>query len=105
VRRSYTSQQSRFTATVQHVGERFTQLVDQAPGVGQTNPDIVDIGAPTSTDLFVDPELPSYELVNVRLGAQWTHGMWRSISTTCWMNACCNHWIASWVVLDDSVTE
>jgi len=59
-----------FTATVQHVGERFTQLVDQEPGVGQTDPAIVNIGAPTPTAIFVDPELPSYELVNVRLGAQ-----------------------------------
>ncbi len=59
-----------FTATVQHVGERFTQLVDQEPGVGQTNPDIVNIGAPISTAVFVDPELPAYELVNVRLGAE-----------------------------------
>ncbi len=58
------------TATVLHVGERFTQLVDQEPGVGQTNPTIVNIGAPSDTDIFVNPELESYEMVNVRLGAR-----------------------------------
>ena len=58
------------TGTYQHVGSRFTQIGDQAAGFG-----IVDllalpntIGGPLTTDTFrFDPELPSYDLVNLRL--------------------------------------
>ncbi len=60
-----------FTATAQHVGSRFTQLVDQEPGVGVTGPAVANIGNPLpGATVFVEPELPSYEIYNLRLGAR-----------------------------------
>ena len=59
------------TGTYQHVGSRFTQLGDQAAGFGTVNllaftPN--DIGGPlTATTFTFDPELPSYDIVNLRL--------------------------------------
>ncbi len=58
--------------TFQHVGERFTQIGDQAAGFGIVNllafaPN--NIGGPLTSDTFrFDPELPSYDLLNLRLG-------------------------------------
>ena len=56
----------------QHVGERFTQIGDQAAGFGTVNLlafDPNNIGGPLTADTFTfDPELPSYELLNLRLG-------------------------------------
>ena len=60
------------TATFQHVGSRYTQVGDQAEGFGTVNllsfgPNT--IGRPlTATTFSFDPELPSYQLVNLRLG-------------------------------------
>lgn len=63
------------TGTYQHVGSRFTQIDDHAAGVG-----VVDmtgfeaeggatIGGPLSQTTFrFDPELPAYNLVNLRVG-------------------------------------
>ena len=60
-----------FTAVYQHVGSRFTQIGDQAVGFGTVNllalPNT--IGAPlTQTTFNFNPELPSYDIINVRLG-------------------------------------
>ena len=61
------------TGVFQHVGSRFTQVGDHAPGFGTvdllalsaTNP----IGGPLTGTVFrFDPELPAYDLLNLRLG-------------------------------------
>lgn len=63
------------SATAQHVGSRYTQIADQESGSATfslSNPISASIGSPMSaTGTFgVDPELPSYEIVNVRLGGR-----------------------------------
>ena len=65
------------TGTYQHVGARFTQIGDQAAGFGTvdllTFPGV--IGGPLTQDTFTfNPELPSYDLLNLRLGV--TTGKW-----------------------------
>jgi len=61
------------SSAFQHVGSRFTQIGDHAPGFGTvdllalsaTNP----IGGPlTQTTFRFDPEMPAYDLLNLRLG-------------------------------------
>jgi iron complex outermembrane recepter protein len=59
--------------TFQHVGERFTQAVDQDPTAVGTVTRIPIGGQPASTFTF-DPKLPSYNLVNLRLGGR--HENW-----------------------------
>ncbi|HUF77552.1 MAG TPA: TonB-dependent receptor [Thermoanaerobaculia bacterium] len=60
------------TGVYQHVGSRFTQIGDQAEGFGTVNllsfaPNT--IGGPlTQTTFTFDPELPAYDIVNLRLG-------------------------------------
>jgi len=60
------------TGTYQHVGERFTQIGDQAVGFGTV--DLLafspnDIGGPlTQTTFSFNPELPAYDIANLRLG-------------------------------------
>jgi len=60
------------TATFQHVGSRLTQIDDHVAGVGTVNllafaPNI--IGGPlTATTFTFDPELPAYDILNLRLG-------------------------------------
>jgi iron complex outermembrane receptor protein len=66
------------TATYNHVGSRYTQLVDQEPGVGTV--DLLSfgshtIGGPLTQSTFTfDPLLPSYDIVNLRFGVR--HGIW-----------------------------
>jgi iron complex outermembrane receptor protein len=66
------------TATYQHTGSRFTQIGDQDTGFGTVNllsfaPNT--IGGPLTASTFTfDPELPSYDLVNVRFGVAF--GKW-----------------------------
>ena len=61
-----------FTAAYQHIGERFTQIGDQAEGFGSVNllsfnPN--NIGGPYRQNTFTfDPALPAYDIVNLRLG-------------------------------------
>jgi iron complex outermembrane receptor protein len=65
------------TGTYQHVGSRFTQLGDEVAGYGTFRIDQFpyNIGAPFTQNTFsFDPELPAYDLVNVRLGFIW--GPW-----------------------------
>jgi iron complex outermembrane recepter protein len=66
------------TGTFQHIGSRFTQIGDQARGFGTVNllsfaPNT--IGGPlTATTFRFDPELPSYDILNLRVGV--LHGKW-----------------------------
>ncbi len=60
------------TGTYQHVGSRFTQIGDQAAGFGRVNMNSFGantIGGPLTQGIFTfDPELPAYDLVNLRFG-------------------------------------
>mgnify|MGYP000695831745 CR=1 FL=1 len=60
--------------SAQFIGDRFTQLADQEPGAGFTDPSASQIGNAPSMSLFVDPELPAYQIVNLRVGAR--SGQW-----------------------------
>ena len=61
------------TGNYQHVGSRYTQLVDQEAGVGTIS--LYPIGGPLTQDTFTfDPLLPAYDIVNFRLGVR--HGIW-----------------------------
>ena len=58
----------------QHVGDRFTQIGDQAPGFGTIDLTITPIGDPSVDTFTFDPKLPSYDVVNLRGGVrnhQW----------------------------------
>jgi iron complex outermembrane receptor protein len=76
--------------TAQHVGSSFTQLADQEPnfGVIKDHPTgfvndgsarlIPFGGVPSSTVIDFDPELPSYDIVNLRWGVRtdrWEGGL------------------------------
>jgi iron complex outermembrane receptor protein len=60
------------TAVYQHIGDRYTQIGDQAAGFGTVNllsfaPN--NIGGPYTQNTFVfDPKLPAYDVVNLRFG-------------------------------------
>ncbi len=60
------------TGTYQHVGSRYTQIGDEEPGLGTLNIRSFGantIGGPLTTGTFTfDPLLPSYDLVNARIG-------------------------------------
>ena len=65
------------SGTFQHVGSRFTQVGDQAEGFGSVNLRALSpalrpgahLGGPLTQGSFAfDPELPAYNLVNVRIG-------------------------------------
>lgn len=59
------------TGVYQHVGSRFTQIGDQAEGFGTVNLTgfAGDIGGPYTQNIFTfDPELPAYDIINLRLG-------------------------------------
>jgi iron complex outermembrane receptor protein len=65
------------TGSFQHVGSRFTQVGDEEPGAGNvsliTSPGT--IGGPlTQTTFSFDPLLPSYDIVNARVGVLF--GKW-----------------------------
>ncbi|HEX6099884.1 MAG TPA: TonB-dependent receptor [Thermoanaerobaculia bacterium] len=59
------------TGVFQHIGERYTQVADQAAGFGTV--DISgfggDIGGPYTQNIYsFDPELPAYDILNLRVG-------------------------------------
>jgi iron complex outermembrane receptor protein len=60
--------------TVQHVGSSYTQLADQEPGVGCVGcpgaPGLFPFGDPTISSFTFEPELPSYEIGNLRFGVK-----------------------------------
>ena len=69
-----------FTASYQHVGSRYTQIDDHATGFGTVDLNSFGantIGGPLTASTFVfDPELPAYNLVNLRLGTM--RGSWET---------------------------
>ncbi|MBM0103706.1 TonB-dependent receptor [Steroidobacter sp. S1-65] len=66
--------------TFQVVGSSYTQLADQEPPTGCVGcpgaPGFFMFGAPTITQFTYDPELPSYELGNLRFGVR--SGSWEA---------------------------
>ena len=66
------------TGIYQYVGSRFTQIGDQAAGFGLVNLNSFGantIGGPLTQSTFrFNPELPSYEITNLRLG--FVSGRW-----------------------------
>jgi iron complex outermembrane receptor protein len=60
------------TGAFQHIGSRYTQIGDQAVGFGTVNLNSFTppgIGGPFTQNTFTfDPELPSYNIVNLRFG-------------------------------------
>ena len=60
------------TGVYQHVGERYTQIGDQAEGFGTvslTSFGPTGIGGPFTQSAFTfDPSLPAYDIVNLRVG-------------------------------------
>ncbi|HYG26428.1 MAG TPA: TonB-dependent receptor, partial [Caulobacteraceae bacterium] len=56
-------------ATWQHVGKRYTQISDQEDNP-RTVPLFPNIGAGTATSLIFPLELPSYDIVNLRMGVR-----------------------------------
>ena len=77
-----TDWQGYLTGTWTHVGSRFTQVGDEDPGFGVVNlrsfehspPDQHNhtIGGPLTQNTFTfDPELPAYDIVNLRLGVRY----------------------------------
>jgi len=57
------------TGTYQHVGNRYTQAVDQEAGVGTIQ--LYPVGGPLTQNTFTfDPLLPAYDIVNMRLGVR-----------------------------------
>ena len=67
-----------FTATYNYVGSRFTQIDDRGAGLRDRGPELVraehDRRAADASTFTFDPELPAYNLVNLRLGL--TRGSW-----------------------------
>jgi iron complex outermembrane receptor protein len=66
------------TGSYQYVGSRFTQIGDQAVGFGIVNLNSFGantIGGPLTQGTFTfDPELPAYDIANLRLG--FLNGRW-----------------------------
>lgn len=60
------------TATVNHIGSRFTQIDDHVAGIGTVDLNSFEpntIGGPLTQSTFTfDPELPAYTLMNLRIG-------------------------------------
>jgi iron complex outermembrane receptor protein len=67
--------QAVFSASVQHVGSRYTQPSDQ-----ESNPHTFVSGLPFggatgNESTIVDLKLPSYQLVNISAGLEWKNGL------------------------------
>ena len=65
------------SASVRHVGSRYTLIDDLGTGFGKVNLNALPnaIGGPLTQNAFTfNPELPAYNLVNVRVGM--TRGVW-----------------------------
>ncbi|HET7712405.1 MAG TPA: TonB-dependent receptor [Thermoanaerobaculia bacterium] len=66
-----------FTGVYQHVGDRYTQVADQAAGFGTVDISSFpgDIGGPFTQNIITfDPELPAYDILNLRVG--FLRGNW-----------------------------
>jgi outer membrane receptor protein involved in Fe transport len=65
------SEETFVSATIQHVGDRFTQPGDQLPGAGNFVSGL-PFGGATGTEVTVaDLELDAYEMVNLRAGLRF----------------------------------
>ena len=66
------------TGVYQHVGSRYTQIGDQAAGFGTVNLasfGATNMGGPFTQSTFTfDPELPAYDIINLRVGV--LRGQW-----------------------------
>jgi iron complex outermembrane receptor protein len=63
-----------FTATVQHVGSRFTQAGDADPNFANVDLTITPLGAPSISTFTFDPKMAAYQIGNLRIGVrndQW----------------------------------
>lgn len=58
------------TGVVQHVGERFTQISDQAEGFGTVDLTVFPLFGPNRDTFTFNPELPDYQIGNVRFGVR-----------------------------------
>jgi iron complex outermembrane receptor protein len=59
------------TATYNHVGSRFTQVGDEDPAIEVVSL-FTNVGGPLTQDTFrFDAELPSYDLLNLRVGVRF----------------------------------
>ena len=56
------------SGSYQHVGNRYTQVADQAPGFGTFG--VFGYGSPTISTFNFDPLLPSYDVANLRVGVR-----------------------------------
>jgi iron complex outermembrane receptor protein len=57
--------------TAQHVGSSFSQFSDQVPGFGTVSGgSFITFGNPTISSISVNPELPAYEIGNLRVGVR-----------------------------------
>jgi iron complex outermembrane recepter protein len=56
------------SGTYQHVGDRYTQVADQASGFGTFG--IRAFGSPTISSFTFDPLLPEYDIGNLRFGVR-----------------------------------
>ena len=66
-------------ATAQYVGSSYSQIADEVPGFGQVGPNppppasqsrFFPFGDPTITSFTFNPELPAYQIVNLRAGVR-----------------------------------
>ncbi|MFK7828465.1 MAG: TonB-dependent receptor [Congregibacter sp.] len=71
------SDETYLNASVQHIGDRFTQPSDQIPGAGDFSSGLAFGGATGTEVTSVDLELPEYEIVNLSAGASW--GTWDTV--------------------------
>ncbi|MBF8291543.1 MAG: TonB-dependent receptor, partial [Steroidobacteraceae bacterium] len=62
------------TGSFQHVGDRYTQVADQASGFGifdiRISPPPNGYGDPPITSFTFDPLLPEYDIANIRFGVR-----------------------------------
>ncbi|MBC8647495.1 MAG: TonB-dependent receptor [Thermoanaerobaculia bacterium] len=59
--------------TYTHIGSRFTQVGDEDPATGVVNL-FTNVGGPLTQNTFrFNPELPAYDLINVRVGARFSN--------------------------------
>lgn len=58
------------TGTFQHVGERWTQISDQSEGFGTVDLTAFPLYSPSADTFTFDPELPDYQIGNIRVGVR-----------------------------------
>ena len=62
-------------ASIQHVGNRYTQPADQEDNPRTFVHGLAFGGAPTTAATTVDLKLPGYELFNLSAGVRWDNGL------------------------------